>query len=188
MLLDLLGTRAAWPDGLRPGYFPDFGLALLKAGLALDEGTGKKVFQIFTSIAVESIAKSRDDLHVVNGYACEELTPMYIITLDLTPDKYDELLHTVEPAAIRDDSVGVNRDALQDSLCRDRHTNGTGDGDAPLDHGCGRNFGQGLHKRERELLSVLVREVLLTRLLETQRKPKSSEPVPARIQNRRISL
>ena len=33
-LIELLGTKASWPNGIRPGYRPDFGLAVLKTGLS----------------------------------------------------------------------------------------------------------------------------------------------------------
>jgi Type I restriction enzyme R protein N terminus (HSDR_N) len=101
-LLNLVGTRAAWPDGIRPGYFPDFGLALKKAGLAADEKTGKKVVQLFTSLAVQSIAKSEDDLYIFNGFVCDEHVPLYIITFDITAQQYSELLAVLEPPAIRE--------------------------------------------------------------------------------------
>jgi hypothetical protein len=101
-VLDLLGTRAAWPEGVKPGYFPDFGLALQKAGLAVDEETGKNIMHLFTSIAVESVVKSQDDLYVINGYVCDEHTPLYIITLDATPAQYEEFVRTVEPPPVRE--------------------------------------------------------------------------------------
>lgn len=100
-VLDLLGTRAAWPEGLKPGYFPDFGLALLKAGLAVDQN-GKKVMQLFTSISIQSVGKSQDDLYVITGFVCYEQTPLYIITFDATPSKYEEFLAVVEPQPIRE--------------------------------------------------------------------------------------
>jgi hypothetical protein len=102
MLLDLVGTRAAWPDGLRPGFFPDFGLFLLKAGLAFDENTGKKIFHVLTSVALTSVAKSKDDLFVITGYVCDEDTPQYIVTFDATKEQYEKFLGVLEPSVARD--------------------------------------------------------------------------------------
>ena len=99
MILDLLGSRAAWPQGLRPGFLPDFGLALLKAGLAVDEKDGKKIYQMFTSIPVQSVAKAEDGLYVVTGFICWEDVAYYMITFDINPEQYAKFLDTLEQTA-----------------------------------------------------------------------------------------
>lgn len=95
MLLDLLGTKAAWPEGLRPGFFPDFGLSLRKAGLAHDKDGGK-YFQTFTSVPVQMVTKLGDNRYCITGlYKQEESTHM--LTFDFGAAEYQKLLSVLSP-------------------------------------------------------------------------------------------
>lgn len=62
-LLAMLGTKAAWPEGIPPGFLPDFGLALRKAGLTHDSD-GKKVWQLFTSVPIQMVTKVKGNYSV----------------------------------------------------------------------------------------------------------------------------
>jgi hypothetical protein len=65
-ILAILGCKSVWPNSLRPGFQPDFGLALSKAGFAVD-GEGKKYFQIFVSLPILMATKVEDDLYTLNA-------------------------------------------------------------------------------------------------------------------------
>jgi hypothetical protein len=65
-ILTVLGCKSAWRDGLRPGYLPDFGLALSKAGLA-QGADGKKYFQVFMSLPIMMTARLSDDLYTFSA-------------------------------------------------------------------------------------------------------------------------
>lgn len=99
-LLDILGTRAAWPNGIRPGFLPDLGLALRKAGLAYDKD-GKKYFQIFTSVPVQMITKLEDNLYSITGAYEQEESAAHMITFDFATTPYQKLLSVLSPE-IRD--------------------------------------------------------------------------------------
>lgn len=100
-ILTILGTRAAWPNGIHPEYFPDFGMALLKAGLAVDVESGKPFAHAFLSISVECVGKAADDLFVITGFLCSEFEPSHIITFDITAGQVDEFLSHIEPHEVR---------------------------------------------------------------------------------------
>jgi hypothetical protein len=57
---------------------------------------------LFTSLAVQSVAKSEDDLYVVNAYVCDEHIPLYLITFDLSAKQYADFVEVVEPPTVRD--------------------------------------------------------------------------------------
>lgn len=95
MVLDLLGTSAAWPEGLHPGFLPDFGLALRKAGLDRDEH-GQKYFQIFESVPLRYLAKVEDDLYSLTAPYRQEAAPgeftVSMVTFDFNAERYQSLL------------------------------------------------------------------------------------------------
>ncbi len=95
MLLHLLGTKAAWPQGLRPGFHPDFGLSLRKAGLTHDTD-GKKLFQIFASVPIQTVAKLEDNLYTMTGlYELEN--EQLMVTFDFGPAAYQKFLSELPP-------------------------------------------------------------------------------------------
>jgi len=95
LLLDLLGTRAAWPNGLAPGFLPDFGLTLRKAGLDRDEN-GQKYFQIFVSVPLQLISRVEDDLYSATSPYIQEYAPgqftSTMLTFDFDSTTYQKLL------------------------------------------------------------------------------------------------
>jgi hypothetical protein len=94
-VLELLGTRAAWPGGIRPGYSPDFGLAVLKSGLARNE-KGEKYFQIFDSVPFRHIARLEDNLYTMNAKYVQEVEEgqfyATMMTFDFDATVYQKLL------------------------------------------------------------------------------------------------
>ena len=104
-LLDLLGTEAVWPEGRRPSFLPDLGLALRKAGLDRDEN-GQKYFQIFDSVPVHFISRVEDDLYSVSARYCQEVAQgefsMSMLTFDFDLKVYDEQFLPALPTSIRD--------------------------------------------------------------------------------------
>jgi hypothetical protein len=94
-VLDLLGTRAAWPNGLCPGFLPDFGMALRKAGLDRDQD-GRKMFQIFLSVPIQVIARVEDNLYSATGPYRQEYAPgqfsATMLTFDFDASVYGTLL------------------------------------------------------------------------------------------------
>lgn len=103
--LDLLGTQAAWPDGRRPGFLPDFGLALLKAGLDRDEN-GEKYYQIFDSVPLQFISRIEDDLYSASGayrqkYAEGQFSTS-MVTFDFNSTIYQQQFLPSLPASLRE--------------------------------------------------------------------------------------
>ena len=102
-LLTLLGSRAAWPAGIPPGFRPDLGLALVKSGLAFDQN-GEKVFQMFLSLEVNYIAKVKDDLYTIVALAPNS---PFIVSFDFDSAVYAQMLEKIGP-----ESAGRIRTAL----------------------------------------------------------------------------
>lgn len=95
MVLGLLGCRSAWPAGLPPGFNPDMGLALAKAGLAVDED-GKKYYHVFTSVPVRYIGKVEDSLYCITALYVQEESA-HILTFDFGPEVYPAFLAELNP-------------------------------------------------------------------------------------------
>lgn len=91
-LLDLLGTQAAWPEGRRPGFLPDFGLALRKAGLDRDEN-GEKYYQVFDSVPLQFISRIADDLYSASGAYRQEYAEGQFSTSMVTFDFDSTIYH-----------------------------------------------------------------------------------------------
>jgi hypothetical protein len=104
----LLGSRAAWPEDLPPGFLPDFGLAVRKAGLAQDED-GKKLWQLFVSVPVGMIGKAEDGLYTLTSKYAFEDGSAYVLTFDFGDNEYAKLLSALPDAAAQ---------AVRDSLKR----------------------------------------------------------------------
>lgn len=96
VILGLLGCESAWPGGIPPGFLPDMGLALLKAGFDRSED-GKKYFHMFCPLRVDIVTKIQDDLYSVNGtYAPPESVP-FIVTFDFGVEEYAKFLEALSP-------------------------------------------------------------------------------------------
>ena len=92
----VLGCRSAWPLGIRPGFRPDFGLAVVKAGLTLDKD-GQKINHIMMSVRLASVAKLEDGLYAVNGVCGAEEPPGFMVTFDFGPAEYLNFLAVISP-------------------------------------------------------------------------------------------
>lgn len=99
MLLSLLGTKVAWPNGIPPGFYPDFGLSLRKAGLIHDEN-GNNLYQVFTSFPVQMVTKVEDGLYCISGHYIQE-DSAHMLTFDFGEREYVKFL-SVLPSAIRE--------------------------------------------------------------------------------------
>lgn len=89
-IVGLLGTKASWPGGIKPGYRPDFGLAVLKIGLAYVQG--KKVKQIFYSIEVISVALVEEGLYSINAICGTLEEGQFMATFDFPSSVYNNFL------------------------------------------------------------------------------------------------
>lgn len=97
MVLDILGCRSAWPQGIRPGFHPDMGLALAKAGFDRDDD-GKKYFHIVTGLRINSVIKIEDGLYSVSGiYGGPDTNGYYMATFDLSPDELPKFIAELPP-------------------------------------------------------------------------------------------
>lgn len=107
-VLDLLGTRTAWPYGLPPGFLPDLGLALRKSGLHRDED-GQKTFQVFLSVQPSLITRIEDKVYSLSApYAGEYETGNYgalMLTFDFDDAVYENLLIAL-PENLREEVRG----------------------------------------------------------------------------------
>lgn len=95
MVLGILGCRSAWPMGLPPGFNPDMGLALAKAGLIEDAG-GKKYYHVFTSVPVTYVGKVEDGLYCITAWYVQEESA-HMLTFDFGTDVYPAFLAQLEP-------------------------------------------------------------------------------------------
>ncbi len=99
-ILTILGCKSAWTQGLRPGFLPDFGLALSKAGLA-ESADGKKYFQVFLSLPIMTAAKVEDNLYSLNapiGSALfDDNQGECMASFDFGPDLYQSFLDQFDP-------------------------------------------------------------------------------------------
>jgi Type I restriction enzyme R protein N terminus (HSDR_N) len=84
MVLGLLGCRSAWPHGIPPGFQPDMGLAMVKAGLMQDDD-GKKFFHIVTSVHLTSVARVEDNLYCISGTYRSNGDSEFAVTFDFGP-------------------------------------------------------------------------------------------------------
>jgi hypothetical protein len=85
MVLDIFGCRSAWPQGIRPGFLPDMGLAMAKAGFAQDDN-GEKMYHIVTGLRLGTVAKVEDGLYCVTGiYRGEGPFGEFCATFDFGP-------------------------------------------------------------------------------------------------------
>ena len=71
-VLNVIGSKSAWPEGRKPGFLPDLGLSMSNAGLA-DDVTGKKHFQMFIGVPILMVTKIEDDLYTFNAQISNEL-------------------------------------------------------------------------------------------------------------------
>ena len=78
MVVGILGCRSAWPNGIAPGFSPDFGLAVAKAGLSEDKD-GKKYYHILMSVAVMCACKMKDEQPYTFLFAPPDTLTMMIV-------------------------------------------------------------------------------------------------------------
>jgi hypothetical protein len=102
-VLALLSTRAAWPQGIKPGFLPDMGVALYKSGLALDQN-GKKVFQLFTGVSAFIVFRLTDEVYSLTARYDFEYVPQYLITFDFTREVYEKKFLPALPQEIREEA------------------------------------------------------------------------------------
>ena len=81
----------ARPHGIHPGFSPDIGLALAKAGLMTDDD-GKKFYHIITSVHLCPAAKIEDGPYGVNGAYGRESAGEFMVTFDFGPEVYPQFL------------------------------------------------------------------------------------------------
>jgi hypothetical protein len=95
-IVGLLGCRSAWPLGIRPGFRPDLGLALTKAGLVADK-SGKKFMHVMMSVRLTTVGKVEDGLYCVSGVCDEDDPPGFLVTFDFGSDEYLNFLAKLAP-------------------------------------------------------------------------------------------
>jgi hypothetical protein len=107
-LLNFVGCKPAWPMGIKPGFLPDMGLALTKAGLIQDDD-GKKYFQMFMQVRINHIARVTDDLYTVTSAYHQESGSSHMISFDFPKVVYQKLLGEL---------TGPERDTISNALSR----------------------------------------------------------------------
>jgi Type I restriction enzyme R protein N terminus (HSDR_N) len=93
-IVDLLGCRSAWPNGIAPGFHPDFGLAMLKAGFDKDDD-GKKFFHVVMSVALGTITKVSDELYSLSGLHGRK-NEKFMATFDFAAEPYKLFLEQLD--------------------------------------------------------------------------------------------
>jgi Type I restriction enzyme R protein N terminus (HSDR_N) len=100
-LLTVLGCRSAWPQGRRPDFGLDLGLALTKAGLT-EDATGKRTMQMFMGLPVWFIGRVKDGLYTIASY-CSDVPMLdapegtkYAMSFDFGEQEYQQLLATLD--------------------------------------------------------------------------------------------
>jgi hypothetical protein len=102
MVLGILGCRSAWPNGIPPGYHPDMGLSLAKAGLDRGED-GKKYWQMLMSVRVTSVTRIEDDLYSVSGiYGGRDTNGDWAVTFDFGPNVLPKFVAAL-PTKVQED-------------------------------------------------------------------------------------
>lgn len=104
-ILELIGTRAAWPEGIPPSFRPDFGLAVKQSGIGFVKG--EKVTQIFLSVRVTLVAKVNDSIYSLSAICGTPEEGEFIATFDFAPEVYHQLL-----SVLTDERSDEVRDAL----------------------------------------------------------------------------
>ena len=105
-IVKAIGCKSAWPNGVRPGYRADMGMALLKAGLTHVDG--KKVFHLFMSLVLTMVAKIEDDLYSVSAI-CDPPEGSLLASIDFEQDKYESFLAAL-PESLREPvKIGLTR-------------------------------------------------------------------------------
>jgi hypothetical protein len=94
VVVDLLGGRSAWPNGIAPGFSPDFGLAMVKAGFEADDD--KKYFHIVMSVGLTCAFKIRDDIYSVSGHHGRK-NEKFLATFDFGSEQYKLFLEQLDP-------------------------------------------------------------------------------------------
>jgi hypothetical protein len=89
-VLKILGCKPAWPNGVRPDFRADMGLALVKSGLT-HAPDGKKFFHIFMSLVLTMVARIEDGVYAVNAI-CDPTEGALLITIDFGQEKYEGFL------------------------------------------------------------------------------------------------
>ncbi len=93
-LLDMVGCRSAWPMGIKPGFLPDMGMAMTKAGLVAEDN-GKKYWQMFMEVRVNFIGKLKDDLYTITSAYHQENGSSHMMTFDFPKSVYELFLAEV---------------------------------------------------------------------------------------------
>jgi len=100
MILTILGCKSAWVDGFRPDFRPDFGLGLMKAGLAVGKD-GKKYRQMFLSLPIMMATKVEDNLFTLSALIGSDLlseeNQMFMASFDFGVDLYPSFLAQLDP-------------------------------------------------------------------------------------------
>jgi hypothetical protein len=97
MVLEILGCRSAWPLGIPPGFLPDMGLSLAKAGFDHRED-GEKCWLAVMGVQVKTITRVEDDVYSATGiYGGPEMEVDYAVTFDFGADLLPKLIAALPP-------------------------------------------------------------------------------------------
>lgn len=89
-LVNLLGTKSSWPNGIPPEFRPDFGLAVLKSGLSHVQG--KKVQHLFLSVQVVTVAILEEGLYTLSAICGTSEDGEFMATFDFSVSVYNNFL------------------------------------------------------------------------------------------------
>lgn len=111
--LTVLGCRSAWPDGRRPDFAFDLGLALTKAGFA--EVNGQPTMQMFLTVLICSIGRVEDGLYTISSL-CSDVSFLhdpagtkYMMSFDFREEGYQELLAKLDSSTADQVRQGLSR-------------------------------------------------------------------------------
>lgn len=119
MVLGILGCRSAWPRGIPPGFLPDLGLALTKAGFDVDDD-GRKYFHLVNGVRITSITKVEDTLYSVSGvYGGPDTGGEYCATFDFGPNVLPKFIAELPPEYLERVRAALSRQPYKIMLLQD---------------------------------------------------------------------
>ncbi|NCS94528.1 MAG: type I restriction enzyme HsdR N-terminal domain-containing protein [Leptospira sp.] len=104
-LEEIIGVKNRFPTDPSKKLIPDFGLYMLKLGLAMDQN-GKKYLQIFMTISIIMVGKMNDNTYTLSTQLMFD-DEWYLATFDFDKSLYNDFLKKIEPKT-RKEEIEVN--------------------------------------------------------------------------------
>ncbi|WP_210412559.1 type I restriction enzyme HsdR N-terminal domain-containing protein [Leptospira meyeri] len=104
-LEEIIGANNRFPTDPSKKLTPDFGLYMLKLGLAMDKN-GKKFLQIFMTISIIMVGKMDDNTYTLSTRIMFD-DEWYLATFDFGKSLYNDFLNKIQPQA-RKEEIELN--------------------------------------------------------------------------------